>query len=129
MESSSPIPIETGTASAAVSPPAAAEDARRRTDPAGFINPYSRNNRIGRVLWRAVFSLLYRWTPFFMNPWRVFLLRRFGAKVSTGRIEASATIWAPWLLEAGDQTFVDVNVRLYNPFGIKLGSRVIVSQN
>jgi putative colanic acid biosynthesis acetyltransferase WcaF len=55
-------------------------------------------------------------------------MRRFGAKVSNGRIERSVKIWAPWLLEAGDDVYVDVDCKLYNAFGLKIGNRVVISQ-
>jgi putative colanic acid biosynthesis acetyltransferase WcaF len=64
-----------------------------------------------------------------MSGWRKLLLRCFGAKLGTGKVESSATIWAPWLLSTGDDCFIDHDVRLYNAFGIEIGSRVIISQN
>jgi putative colanic acid biosynthesis acetyltransferase WcaF len=99
-----------------------------RTDPSGFKNPHNRRNRIGRILWRFAYVFLFRPTPVRWRRWRSWLLRRFGAKVSTGRIDNTATIWAPWLLEAGSDAYVDARVQLYNVFGIRLGDRVVISQ-
>lgn len=93
-----------------------------------FVNPHSLGNRIGRLCWGMAWTLLFRPTPWFMGAWRSFLLRMFGAKIGFARFDSSARIWAPWLLEAGDDTYIDANVNLYNAYGIRLGSRVIISQ-
>jgi putative colanic acid biosynthesis acetyltransferase WcaF len=99
-----------------------------RTNPSGFVNPHSRGNRLGRIAWGIAWGLLIRPTPFFMGAWRTWLLRRFGATVSNGRIEGSARIWAPWRLVTGDDVYVDVDVNLYNVFGLRIGNRVVISQ-
>ncbi len=99
-----------------------------RTNPSGFVNPHSRANRIARLAWGIAWRLFIRPTPFFMGAWRTWLLRRFGAVVSNGRIEGSARVWAPWLLRTGDDVYVDVDVNLYNAYGIHIGNRVVISQ-
>ncbi|HEX8523543.1 MAG TPA: DapH/DapD/GlmU-related protein [Tepidisphaeraceae bacterium] len=106
-----------------------AEFASQRTDPARFSNPHSRANRIARMGWMLAYTLLFRPTPWFMGAWRTWLLRRFGARIGYARLHASARIWAPWLLEIGDEVWIDMNVNLYNAFGLKIGNRVVVSQN
>jgi putative colanic acid biosynthesis acetyltransferase WcaF len=108
--------------------PGGGAGAEPRTNPIGFRNPHSRRNRMGRMFWALTYALLFRPTPWFMARWRAWLLRRFGAKIGIGRIESSARIWAPWLLELGDYVYIDARVNLYNPFGIRIGDRVIVSQ-
>lgn len=105
------------------------ESSLMRTDPARFSNPHSRGNRIMRMAWMIAYALLFRPTPWFMGAWRTWLLRRFGAKIGQARLHASAKVWAPWLLEIGDHVWIDMNVNLYNAFGVKIGSRVVVSQN
>jgi putative colanic acid biosynthesis acetyltransferase WcaF len=115
-------------AEAHINDPVAVTAAPVQTNPSGFRNPHSRNNRVGRMLWQLTCALLFRPTPYFMGRWRNGVLRRFGATVSNGRIESSVRIWAPWLLVAGDDVYVDVNVNLYNTFGIHIGSRVVISQ-
>jgi putative colanic acid biosynthesis acetyltransferase WcaF len=100
-----------------------------RTRPREFINPYSRANRIGRVAWAIVYALFFRPTPWFMDPWRSFLLKLFGAKLKRAHFHASVKIWAPWMLEAGEDVWLDRNVNVYNAFGVKIGDRVVISQN
>ncbi|MGB7157534.1 MAG: hypothetical protein WBD40_05675, partial [Tepidisphaeraceae bacterium] len=99
-----------------------------QTNPAGFRNPHGRANRAGRVLWQIAYALLFRPTPWFMGAWRTWLLKRFGAKIGFARFHPSTRIWAPWLLEIGGPVYVDMNVNLYNPFGIVIGDRVVISQ-
>jgi putative colanic acid biosynthesis acetyltransferase WcaF len=98
------------------------------TDPDAFVNPHSLANRVGRLAWSIVFNTLYRWTPPRLGmPWRRLLLRSFGAKLGRAYLHPSTRIWAPWLLSAGDQVYVDRNCNLYNAFGCELHDRVIIS--
>lgn len=99
-----------------------------RSHPAGFRNPYSLGNKVARVLWAIAYRFFFRMTParWFVS-WRNWLLRRFGAKLGKVWIHPRARIWAPWLLEMGDDVYVDEDVYLYNPYGITVGDRVIIS--
>jgi putative colanic acid biosynthesis acetyltransferase WcaF len=99
-----------------------------RTEPVSFRNPHSLRSRVARLLWSVTWMLLFRPTPWFMGAWRSWLLRRFGARLGFARFNSSTRVWAPWLLETGDHVYVDDRVNLYNPFGIRLASRVIISQ-
>lgn len=87
-------------------------------------------NKLGRLLWNLAYAIAFR--PFalpFFNRWRLFVLRRFGAKIGSGSIvHASALVWAPWNLEIGQRTCVGPNTNLYNPDKIKLGNKVSISQ-
>lgn len=99
-----------------------------KTNPSAFRNPHSRRNRLFRLLWTVVWALLFRPTPWFMGAWRSLLLRLFGAKIGFVRLRSTVRVWAPWLLEIGDDVYIDHRVNLYNPFGIRIGSRVVISQ-
>lgn len=105
-----------------------AHDSVRPTNPAGFRNPHSRKNRLGRMAWQVVWLLLFRPSPWFMGAWRSWLLRRFGARLKFARFHPSVQVWAPWKLEAGEHVYVDIGVNLYNAFGLTLGDRVVISQ-
>ncbi|MEI8194627.1 MAG: putative colanic acid biosynthesis acetyltransferase [Phycisphaerae bacterium] len=100
-----------------------------QTNPAGAQNAHSRKSRLARLLWGVVYTLLFRPSPWFMGAWRTWLLRCFGAKIKYARFHSSVKIWAPWKLECGTHVWVDMNVNLYNAFGIKLEDRVVISQN
>lgn len=99
-----------------------------RTDPAAFRNPYGRRNKAARALWGIVWRLLFRPTPpRLLCGWRRMLLRLFGAKVGRAWFHPRVRIWAPWMLEVGDDVFVDEDVYLYNAYGVTIGDRVIIS--
>ncbi len=99
-----------------------------KTDPSGFENPHSLGNKIARVLWAVVRTLLFRPTPARLCVgWRNWLLRRFGARIGRSWVHPSVRIWAPWRLEIGDDVAVDEHVFLYNPFGIRIEDRVVIS--
>lgn len=97
------------------------------TDPSSFKNPYSLKNKVGRLLWAVVCPLLFRPTPWFMGGWRNFLLRCFGAKLGKCWLHPSVRVWAPWLLEVGDDTYIDRACNLYNAYGLKIGDRCVIS--
>ena len=93
-----------------------------------FKNPHSLGNKVARVLWGVVYATLFRPTPRMLGRWRNFLLRSFGAKIGpNSRVNSSARVWAPWKLVMGDYAFIDDRVYLYNPFGITIGDRNVVS--
>jgi putative colanic acid biosynthesis acetyltransferase WcaF len=93
-----------------------------------FKNPHSLKNKLGRLLWRYVWMILFRPTPVRLGgAWRRVLLRLFGAKIGDTWLHPSVRVWAPWMLTSGDHVFVDQNVNLYNAYGIELGDRVIIS--
>ena len=100
-----------------------------KTNPSGFRTPHTRGNRAARLLWHVVWLLLFRPTPWFMGAWRSWLLKLFGAKIGFARFHASCRVWAPWLLECGNEVYIDMNVNLYNAYGIAIGDRVVISQN
>ena len=85
--------------------------------------------RLIRLSWLLVWAFCARWTPNVMNPWRVFLLNLFGAKVSKdAAVAASARIWLPAHLELGPQSTLGPGVDCYNMAPISIGARTIVSQ-
>jgi putative colanic acid biosynthesis acetyltransferase WcaF len=91
---------------------------------------YSFRDRLRRLVWIMAWMLLFRTTPPPFHNWRCFLLRRFGAKLgSINFIYPNAKIWAPWLLETGDLVTIGRGAEIYNPGGVFLGSRTIISQD
>lgn len=98
--------------------------------PNSFGGPsFSLGNRAARALWGFVHCLLIRWTPRPFHAWRAFILRLFGAKLGRDcHIYPRAIIWAPWNLEAADQSAIADGAIIYNQAPIRLGRRVVVSQ-
>lgn len=87
-------------------------------------------NKIARSIWNITALLLYR--PFgtkLFNPWRLMLLRIFGAEVKwDSGVYASTKIWAPWNLKLGHNAWLGPNVICYNQAMITLEDNVTVSQ-
>lgn len=97
-------------------------------------DPYKRaafsiQNRIRRLLWQIAWITTCKYSPVFLHGWRVVVLRFFGAKIGTSNfIYPRIQIWAPWLLVTGDVVTVANGVEIYNPGGVELGERSIISQ-
>ncbi len=86
-------------------------------------------NRLGRMLWKLVWLLLYRPSPAILFGWRRFLLRSFGARVSRGaRPYPAARIWAPWNLTMHAHSCLANDVDCYCVAPVILGERATVSQ-
>jgi putative colanic acid biosynthesis acetyltransferase WcaF len=102
--------------------------ASRAADP--YLRPaFSIGNRLRRLLWGAVWLLLYRPSPRPMHAWRSLLLRCFGATMGPDcHFYPSSRIHSPWNLICSDQVTAADGVEIYNPALIKLGSHAILSQ-
>jgi putative colanic acid biosynthesis acetyltransferase WcaF len=99
-----------------------------RGDP--FLRPsVSLRNRVARLAWTAVYTLLFRPSPRPMHAWRSALLRLFGAKLGANcHIYPRARIWAPWNLVCEDVVAIADDAEIYNPATVTLRSHSIVSQ-
>lgn len=92
-------------------------------------SPHGWRNKAGRVLWGVVRVVLFRPTPRFMDGWRRFLLRCFGARIGKGaRILSSARVWAPWNLEMGEFACLGEAVDCYCVDKVSIGAHATVSQ-
>jgi putative colanic acid biosynthesis acetyltransferase WcaF len=85
--------------------------------------------KVKRLTWFFSWIFLCRWTPPPLHNWRCAVLRFFGAKLGAiNFIYPSVRIWAPWLLETGDVVTIGPGAEIYNPGGVYLGHRTIISQ-
>ena len=82
------------------------------------------------ALWRAVDAVLFRPTPKPLNGWRLWLLRRFGARIE-GRpfVNSSAIIRIPWHLTMRDRAALGEHAEVYNLGHVTLGERCTVAQH
>jgi putative colanic acid biosynthesis acetyltransferase WcaF len=102
----------------------ASQEVKAHTGPA-----YPLANRAKRLLWRAVYVVLFRFSPRPFHAWRSLLLRLFGAKLGVRcHIYPGAVIWAPWNLVCGEAVAIADGAIVYNPSEIELGSFAIISQ-
>jgi putative colanic acid biosynthesis acetyltransferase WcaF len=94
------------------------------------VSVFSTANKLKRLLWQIVWTLLCRWTPAPLYLWRTFIVRLFGGKVGKGvHLYPSCKIWAPWLLEMEDDSCLGSGVEVYNPGGCTIGKQAIISQD
>jgi putative colanic acid biosynthesis acetyltransferase WcaF len=87
------------------------------------------SNRVHRAVWQATWTLLAAWTPAPFSPWRVLLLKWFGAKMADGSaVSASIKVWLPRNLQMGRNSSLGPGVDCYNMAPIRIGDRTVVSQ-
>lgn len=95
-----------------------------------FKSPYSRWDKVRRLLWMITWGVLAR--PFpksTLAGWKRCLLRLFGAKIaSTAIVYAEAKVFKPWLLEMKDYACLASGVDCYNAAFISIGVNATVSQ-
>ncbi|WP_439154837.1 DapH/DapD/GlmU-related protein [Yoonia sp.] len=89
---------------------------------------YSRRTQVARVVW-ALCLPLFRFSPRPLWGWRVWLLRRFGARVGRcAHLHPTVRILMPWNLTIGDQVTIGDRAILYALGAITIGDRATVSQ-
>lgn len=95
-----------------------------------YLRPsFSLSNRMGRLAWSVVWTLLFRPSPRPFHSWRAFLLRGFGAKLGPNcHFYPRSRVWAPWNLDCADGVTLGDEAEIYNPSLVTMGSHAIVSQ-
>jgi putative colanic acid biosynthesis acetyltransferase WcaF len=92
-------------------------------------NPHSMGNRVLRILWAIIRTVLYRPTPNSLHKFRIMILKLFGADVNWRSYPyPRCRIWAPWNLKMAVNSCLANDVDCYNPARIELGELAIVSQ-
>ena len=90
---------------------------------------FSFANRAGRVLWNIAWTVLCRFSPRPLHPWRALVLRCFGARLGRRcHIYPGARIWAPWNLRCGADAAIADGAIIYNQAMVTLGEGAVVSQ-
>jgi putative colanic acid biosynthesis acetyltransferase WcaF len=95
-----------------------------------YLRPsFSVSNRMGRLVWSIIWTLLFRPSPRPFHSWRASLLRGFGAKLGPNcHFYPRSRVWAPWNLECADGVTLGDEAEIYNPSLVTMGSHAIVSQ-
>lgn len=95
-----------------------------------YASPWSLGTRVRLALWAVVWLVLFRPTPKPCAPWRVFLLRLFGATVSgTPFVGASTRIKMPWHLTLEDRACLAGDCEVYNLAPCVIRARATVTQH
>ncbi len=83
-----------------------------------------------RAVWNMARVILFR--PFVtkvFRPWRIFLLRCFGAELhSSVDVYASAKVWAPWNLRMEKGACIGPDAVCYNQAKVTMGENAVLSQ-
>ena len=73
------------------------------------------------MLWQYVWALFCLWTPKPFNPWRLFWLRLFGAKLyGAPFVHPLARIFVPWNLTMHDRSALGERANAYSLGEIEL---------
>jgi putative colanic acid biosynthesis acetyltransferase WcaF len=90
---------------------------------------FSIGNRLVRLVWSITWALLASWTPPPLRRWRIFLLRRFGARIDpTANVYGTARVWLPSNLTMGPRACLGPRVNCYAMAPVELGANALVSQ-
>ncbi len=92
-------------------------------------SPYSRREKIGRVLWSYIGQILFRLTFHNFYGVRRSLLRLFGATVGRDvRVRPSVLVEQPWNLTIGDNSSIGDRAIIYCLGKVTIGDHVSISQ-
>jgi putative colanic acid biosynthesis acetyltransferase WcaF len=94
-----------------------------------YASPWSRRYRLKLLLWEYVWPLLCGWTPKPCNPWRLFILRRFGATIhGQPFVHQRARIEHPWNLTLHHRACLGDRAHAYCLGEVEIGTAACVAQ-
>jgi putative colanic acid biosynthesis acetyltransferase WcaF len=94
-----------------------------------YESPWSDSQRVVRGLWEFCWFVFCAWTPKPLNPWRLFWLRVFDAKIhGTPFVHQRARIAVPWNLTLHDRACLGDRANAYSLGEIEIGARATVAQ-
>lgn len=100
----------------------------RRQDP-GKISPWNAMTRVRLFVWQLIWAIACAWTPKPANFWRLFVLRRFGARIHGHPfVHQRARIAMPWNVTLHDAACVGDRATLYSQDSITLHAGALVAQ-
>ena len=92
-------------------------------------SPWSLRRRCALLAWDCAWSLTCRWTPKPLNPWRLVVLRLFGAKIhGTPFVHQRARIQQPWNLTLHDRACLGDGANAYSLGPIVLHEDATIAQ-
>jgi putative colanic acid biosynthesis acetyltransferase WcaF len=99
------------------------------TQASAYESPWSPGNRAARALWEICWMIFCSWTPKPLNPWRLFWLRAFDAKIDgTPFVHQRARIAMPWNLTLHDRACLGDRANAYTLGEIEIGAGATVAQ-
>src|SRR6266576_612221 len=92
-----------------------------------FESPWSNGQRALRALWEFCWFVFCQWTPKPFNPWRLFWLRVFEAKIEgTPFVHSRARIAIPSNLTLRDRACLGDRANAYSLGEIEIGERAVI---
>jgi putative colanic acid biosynthesis acetyltransferase WcaF len=92
-------------------------------------SPWPLGDRVLRLLWEFCWAVFCVWTPKPANPWRLFWLRVFDAKIDgTPFVHQRARISIPWHLTLHDRAILGDRANANSLGEIEIGARATVAQ-
>jgi putative colanic acid biosynthesis acetyltransferase WcaF len=94
-----------------------------------YDSPWTFRQRLAAFVWDYAWALLCSWTPKPLNPWRLFILRLFGAKLSgTPFVHQRARIQLPWNLTMLHRACLGDRANAYTLAPIVIGEGATIAQ-
>lgn len=94
-----------------------------------YQNPWPWWAQLILVCWRFTWIIFCSWTPKFLNPWRIFILKLFGAKLSgLPFVHSSARIQIPWNLTMKHRACLGERANAYSLGRIEISEGATVAQ-
>ncbi len=98
-----------------------------RPQASAYVSPWSLQRRVALLIWQFVWTLTCAWTPKPFNPWRLLILRLFGARLSgTPFVHSRARIQQPWHLTLEHRACLGDGANAYSlgPVTLRAGATV-----
>ena len=94
-----------------------------------YASPWTKKQRLKMVLWEYCWLLLCSWTPKPANSWRVWWLKRFGAKIyGQPFVHQRARIQIPWNLTLHHRAALGDRANAYSLGEIEVHEHATVAQ-
>lgn len=94
-----------------------------------YDSPWSFQHRLKQIIWEYCWLLFCSWTPKPFNRWRIWVLKRFGAKIhGQPFVHQRARIQIPWHITLKDKAAIGDRTNLYSLGKIYIGEGATIAQ-
>lgn len=101
----------------------------KRAQSSAYASPWSPTRRAALLLWEITWLLTCAWTPKPFNPWRLVILRLFGAKIiGTPFVHQRARVQQPWNLTLAHRACLGDRAHAYSLGPIVLHEGATIAQ-
>ena len=94
-----------------------------------YQSPWSWSSQLILIFWRLSWIIFCTWTPKYFNPWRILVLKVFGAKLNgLPFIHSSARIQIPWNLRMEHRACLGEKTNAYSLGKINIHKGATIAQ-